>query len=118
MVDTESRRVEGVTAEQLQSKEWLEQQAGCSEIVIDMCSGKEASRQWLLYDEIIDMCEGIFRAIKSIEETSKKPPQSFFIELPMVTLPEVCAEERWFLCEKDMVIGYRQEEKFNQIIFG
>ena len=113
MVDTESRRVEGVTADQLQSKEWLESQAGCKEIVVDMYSGKEASRQWFLYDEIIDMCEGIFRAIKSIEDSEKKPPQSFFIELPMVTLPEVCATERWFLCEKDMVIGFRREEKLN-----
>ena len=34
-----------------------------------MCTGKEASaRQWLLYDEIIDMCEGIFQTILSIED--------------------------------------------------
>ena len=81
-----------------------------------MCS--QTSRGWPLYDKIIDMCEGTFRAIKSIEDETKKPPEAFFIELTMVTLPEDCANERWFLCEKDMVVGFRIEEKLNQIIFG
>ena len=72
----------------------------------------------MLYDEIIDMCEAIFRAIKSIDDETKKPPEAIFLELPMVTIPEDCAPERWFLCEQDMVIGFRREEKLNQIIFG